>query len=130
MALHQTLKQYKNVTQCITSGMVSLHLYFIVSQHFLNCRWFFMSQFCWRQKVKIKLSPCLTKHHAMKTLKEWRWVVSFTPRPLYHRGCGPPEPIGFEAGWGLRAGLNAMAKRKNPIIAPARNRTLVLKPAA
>jgi hypothetical protein len=31
--------------------------------------------------VKVKLSLCLTKHHATKTLGEWRY--SSTPRPLY-----------------------------------------------
>jgi hypothetical protein len=24
----------------------------------------------------------------------WRWVVSFTPRPLYPQGKSPPVPIG------------------------------------
>jgi hypothetical protein len=49
--------------------------------------------------VKLKLSLCLTKYHAMKTYwrswsiaprilnlgTRWRWVVSFTPRPFYPR---------------------------------------------
>jgi hypothetical protein len=29
----------------------------------------------------------------------WRWVVSFTPRPLYPRGKNPRVPIRYEAGW-------------------------------
>jgi hypothetical protein len=53
--------------------------------------------------VKVRLSLCLTKHHAMKAC--WgsgsvaprildlgtsrRWVVSFTPRPLYPQGKSP-----------------------------------------
>jgi hypothetical protein len=46
-------------------------------------------------KVKVKLSLCLTKHHAMETYwgaevelhaifdlgTRWRWMISFTPRP-------------------------------------------------
>jgi hypothetical protein len=58
-------------------------------------------------KVKIKLSLCLTKHHAMKTYwgsggiaprifdlgTRWRWVVSFTPRPLYPQGKSPWYPL-------------------------------------
>jgi hypothetical protein len=50
-------------------------------------------------KVKVKLSLCLTKHHAMKAYWEsggiaprilhlgtrWRWVVSFVPQPFYRR---------------------------------------------
>jgi len=49
-------------------------------------------------QVNVK-SLCLIKHHAMKTysrsgsthprilnlITRWRWVVSFTPRPLYPR---------------------------------------------
>jgi hypothetical protein len=48
-------------------------------------------------KLKVKLSVRLTKHHVMKTYWQsgviaprilwprhrWRWVVSFTPRPLH-----------------------------------------------
>jgi hypothetical protein len=53
---------------------------------------------------KVKLSLCLTKHHAMKTCWgvevwlhaffylgiRWRWVVSFTSQPLYPQGNTPP----------------------------------------
>jgi hypothetical protein len=49
------------------------------------------------------LSLCLTKYHAMKTYwgsggiaprildlgTRWRWMVSFTPRPLYPQGKNP-----------------------------------------
>jgi hypothetical protein len=52
---------------------------------------------------KVKLSLCLTKHHAMKMYwgsggiaprtidlgTRWRWVVSFTPRPFYPQGKSP-----------------------------------------
>jgi hypothetical protein len=54
-------------------------------------------------KVKVKLSPCLTKHHAMKTYwgsgsivplildlgTRWRQVVSFMPRLPYPQGKSP-----------------------------------------
>jgi hypothetical protein len=53
-------------------------------------------------KLKVKLSLCVIKHHAMKTYGEWsysstildlgtRWrrAVSFTPHPLYSRGRAP-----------------------------------------
>jgi hypothetical protein len=56
-------------------------------------------------KVKVKLSLCLflTHHHAMKAYwgvqvqlpriidlgTRWKWVVSFTPRPLYPQGKRP-----------------------------------------
>jgi hypothetical protein len=53
--------------------------------------------------ILFKLSLCLTKRHAMKTYwgmevqlhaffdlgTRWRWVVSFTPRPLYSQGKRP-----------------------------------------
>jgi hypothetical protein len=62
-------------------------------------------------KVKVKLSLCLAKHHAMKTYwgsgdvaphvlnlgTRWRWVVSFTPRPFYSQGKSLVA-IGEEAG--------------------------------
>jgi hypothetical protein len=47
-------------------------------------------------KLKVKLSLCLNKHHAMKTYwgsegiaprinldARWKWMISFTLRPLY-----------------------------------------------
>jgi hypothetical protein len=54
-------------------------------------------------KVKVKLSLCLTKHYVMKTYwrsggialhvldlgTRWRWVVSFAPRPLYPQEKSP-----------------------------------------
>jgi hypothetical protein len=54
-------------------------------------------------KVKLKLSLYLTEHHAMKGYwrsvgvasrildlgTRWRWVVNFTPRPLYPQGKSP-----------------------------------------
>jgi hypothetical protein len=69
--------------------------------------------------VKAKLSLCLTKYHTIKTYPllnyashhkdvlgsggmaprilnlstKWRWVVSFTPRPLYCRGKSPRHPL-------------------------------------
>jgi len=63
-------------------------------------------------KVKVKLSLCLTKHHARKTYcgsggiaplildlgTRWRWAVSFTARPLYPRERALVL-IGQEAGW-------------------------------
>jgi hypothetical protein len=60
-------------------------------------------------KGKEKLSLCLIKHQAMKTYSstsldlctKWRWVVSFTPWPLYSRGNSPPPGVfvGLEAAW-------------------------------
>jgi hypothetical protein len=62
-------------------------------------------------KRKVKLSLCLTKHHAIKTYwgnggitlwilnlgTRWRSVVSFTPQPLYSQGKSSQE-----AGWRRR----------------------------
>jgi hypothetical protein len=63
-------------------------------------------------KGKVKLSLCLTKHHTMKTYRRsgciapcnldlgtrWRWVVSFTPRPLYPQGKSPWYPLDGRLG--------------------------------
>jgi hypothetical protein len=71
-------------------------------------------------KVKVKLSLCLTKHHAMKTYWEsggiaprvldfgtrWRRVVNFTPRPLYPHGKSPRYPLDRRMG-GPQSGLYA-----------------------
>jgi hypothetical protein len=43
----------------------------------------------------------------------WRWMVSFTSRPLYPQGKSPYYPLDRE--WvGPRAGLDAVSKRKIP----------------
>jgi hypothetical protein len=60
----------------------------------------------------VQLSLCLTKHHAMKTYwgnggtapcildlgTTWRWVVSFTSRPLYPQGKYPWYPLDRKLG--------------------------------
>jgi hypothetical protein len=76
-------------------------------------------------KVKLKLSLCLTKHHAVKTYwgsgglaprildlgTRWRLVVSFTRRPLYPRER--PLDTYCIGGWvGSRAVLDAVVGRK------------------
>jgi len=61
---------------------------------------------------KTKLSLCLIKYHAMKTYwgveiqlhtffdlgTRWRWVVSFTPQPLYPQGKSPWYPLDRRLG--------------------------------
>jgi hypothetical protein len=63
--------------------------------------------------VKVKLSLCLTKHHAMKTYwtsggiapsildfgTRWRSVVSFTTPVALPPGKEPLVPTGQEPGW-------------------------------
>jgi hypothetical protein len=63
-------------------------------------------------QVKKVKSLCLTKHHAMKTYcgsggialhildfgTRWRWVVSFTPRPLNRQGRSPRYPLDWKLG--------------------------------
>jgi hypothetical protein len=73
----------------------------------------------------ISLRPCaLTEHHTMKAYWgnggialrildlgiRWRWVISFTPRPLYPQGKSPWYPL--RRNWvGPRTGLNAVVRR-------------------
>jgi hypothetical protein len=80
------------------------------------------------QKVKVKLSLCFFKlatryegvlgsgdiaPHILDLGTKWRWVVSFTPPPLYPQGKGPGTH--WIGGWvGSRAVLNAVVKRKIP----------------
>jgi len=54
------------------------------------------------------VSMCLTKHHSTKMYWGWRyssthswlrrWVVSFTPRPLYPQGKSPWYPLDRRLG--------------------------------
>jgi hypothetical protein len=62
----------------------------------------YVCMYVWKVK-----SLCSTKHHAMKTYwgsggialrlldlgTRWRWVVRFTPRPLYPQGKSPWYPL-------------------------------------
>jgi hypothetical protein len=69
---------------------------------------------------------CLIKHHAMNTYwgsggiaphilnlgTRWRWVVSFTPRPLYPLGRAPRYPL--DRVWVyLRPGLETVVAKIN-----------------
>jgi hypothetical protein len=96
---------------------------------------------------KVKLSLCWTKHHAMKTYwwsggivphildlgTRWRWVVSFTPRPLYPQGKSPWYQLDRMLS-GLHSWSGHGVKEKNslpppeieprPSARPARNQSL------
>jgi len=69
--------------------------------------------------------------HILNLGTRQRWVVSFTPW-LLHPWSKSPPPTHWTRGWaGPRASLDVASKRKkNPIIAPARNWTLVVQPVA
>jgi hypothetical protein len=84
--------------------------------------------------LKVKLSLCLTKHHAMNTYWEsggiaprilnlgtrYKWVVSFTPLSLYSgaRSLGSH----WIGGWvSSRFSLNAVAKTENVKTTPVGN---------
>jgi hypothetical protein len=86
---------------------------------------------------KVKLSLCLTKHHGMKTYwrsggiaprildlgTRWRWVVSFTPRPLYPQGKSPCYPLDRRLGGPQkRSGHGGEEKNSQP------PRTPIVKP--
>jgi len=81
------------------------------------------------RKVKVKLSLCLTKHHAMKTYwGSWgivprilnlctilRWVVSFMHRLLYPRGKSPRYPLDRRLdGPQIRFGRGGEEKNSQP----------------
>jgi hypothetical protein len=77
-------------------------------------------------KLKVKLSLCLTKHHAMKTYwgsrgiapgildlgTRWRWVVSFAPWPLYPQGKSPSYTLDRRLG-GLQSRSGRGGEEKN-----------------
>jgi hypothetical protein len=99
------------------------------------------------QQVKVKLSLCLTnlalRHegvwgswcidpHFLDLSTSWRWMVSFTPLPLYPSERAPGTH--WIGGWvGPRAGLDYVEKRKfltlpglelRPLSRPARSQSL------
>jgi len=72
------------------------------------------------KQVKVKLSLCFTKNHALKTYSgsgdiashilyvgtRWRWVVSFTPRPLYPQRKNPLYPCTWKyVIWPIKNGF-------------------------
>jgi hypothetical protein len=78
---------------------------------------------------KVKLTLCLTKHHAMKTYwgsggiaprildlgTRWRQMVSFTPRPLYPQGKSPSYPLDRRLGGPQgRSGRGGEEKNSQP----------------
>jgi hypothetical protein len=82
-----------------------------------------VSTFQGRHCTRVKCPCALTEHHAMKVYWEnggisphiylgtrW-WVLSFTPRPLYHRERA--AGTNWIGGWvGPRASLDTAVKRK------------------
>jgi hypothetical protein len=78
---------------------------------------------------RVKLSLCWTKHHAMKAFRgsggiapciidhgtRWRWVVGFTPRPLYPHGKSPWYPLDRRLGGPQsRSGRGGEEKNSQP----------------
>jgi len=63
------------------------------------------------------LSLCLTKNHFIKTY----WGSgSIAPQPSHFISEGRTHGTHWTGGWvGSRAGQDAVAERRNPIIAPA-----------
>jgi hypothetical protein len=94
--------------------------------------------------IKLKLSVCLIKHHAMKTywgveikahkiltsaLDEAEWSASRSGRfTSGGKSFQPPQFTLVRRLKGPRSGLDSVAKRKNPITAPAGNRTSPVQP--
>jgi len=99
--------------------------------------------FSHKVKYKLKSTLCLTERHAMKTYRgntgiaprililsnRWMWVVSFTPRPLYLRGNSPGTCL-IAGQVGSRAYMDALVKRKIPVIAFEGNWTPVVQTVA
>jgi hypothetical protein len=94
-------------------------------------------------KNKVELSLCWTKYHAMKTCgvvevyihafltSELDWGEWSSSRSGFFTPGGRAPGIHRTGGWvGPRGELDTMAKRKNPIIAPAGNQTPVVQPVA
>jgi hypothetical protein len=91
-------------------------------------------------KVKVKLSLCYTKHHAIKThgggdidyvflittLDGGEWSASLSGRFTSGETAPSTHCIGGQVGY--RAGLDTVAKKKNIVFAPTGNRNPVVQP--
>jgi hypothetical protein len=74
-------------------------------------------------RSEAKLSLCLTKHHTMKTYWDSRGITAVLLYPR-ERASGTD----WVGGWvGPRAGVNAVTKRKYPVIIPTGNWTPVVQ---
>jgi hypothetical protein len=98
----------------------------------------------WTDSYKSKVFLCLTKHNAMKTYlgigdiapgildlgTRWRWVVSFTSRPLYPQGKRPwyqlDRRVGGPQNWsgpgGEEKNSQSLLGLEPPIIQPITQR--------
>jgi hypothetical protein len=109
-----------------------------------------------RLQSEINWFLCLTKYHAMKLYpvlnqaarhrdiwrnggitphllnhgSRWRWVVSFTPRPLYLRGKSPRYPLDRRLGGPQSRSGHSGDEENKSLPFPAGNRTLVVQPIA
>jgi hypothetical protein len=114
---------FASITLCVASQRVFIvvSVYFVIYtvRKLLDTPTYnsALSQFSFtfwnRRNSVVKLSLCLTKYDAMKTYgsvavttarilnlgSRRRWVVRFTPRPLYPGRRSPRYPLDKEAGW-------------------------------
>jgi hypothetical protein len=127
----QPVRKLLDTPSCITSHVTLFHtscrLY--ITLHYIICC---ISHMIWNEsKSKICLCFIITKHHALFDLgTRWRWVVSFTPRPLYPRERTPVTH--WIGGWASpRTVLDAVVKRKIPSSRRESNpRTPIVQPVA
>jgi hypothetical protein len=91
----------------------------------------------------LKLSLCLTKYRAMKNCgsggiarrilnfgTRWRWVVSFTPRPLYPQRKSPPYPLDRRLGGPQSRSGRGDEKNSQPPPRESNPRTPIVQPVA
>jgi hypothetical protein len=93
-----------------------------------NLRYWFLS-FRLYNNCEEKIGVRCSEHHAMKAYwrsgdiapriidlgTRWRWVVSFTPWPLYPQGKSPPYPLDRRlSGPQSRSGHGAEVKNSQP----------------
>jgi hypothetical protein len=111
------------------------------------CAWSMINRSCYfhlkskDDKVKVKLSLRLTKHHEMKMYwsggiaprildlgTRWRWVVSFTTQPLCPQGKRPWYPLDRRLG-GPQSRSGRGGEEKIPQCLPALElRTPIIQP--
>jgi hypothetical protein len=130
--IFNTFFVYLTSKNVVASTVHGLHSIFCLSITGLRKRFPFLPRI-------FSINTCAsTEHHAMNAYwgsggmaprvldlcTRWRWVISFTPRPLYLQGKSPWYPLDRRLG-GTQNRSRRGGEEENSIIATAGNWTLV-----
>jgi hypothetical protein len=120
--------EFKNAWSYISTSQY-VFLAWCLVKHRNNFTFTFYKQKGKKVKMKLSLGCILTENHAMKAYwgvevqlhpffdlgNRWRWLMSFTPRPLYPQGKSPWYPLDKRLGGPQsRSGRGGEEKNSQP----------------